>query len=86
MTEIPGKVFIHVRHNPFPLPVLALHPLQATDYADTTVGVPFVNEATLIVEIAPNEEGELKVKHVQEFLDSQFTLQFAKAVQASRGS
>jgi hypothetical protein len=38
----------------------------------------------LIVEIAPDGEGELKVKHVEEFLDSQFTLEFMKAVQASR--
>ncbi|KAF9645444.1 hypothetical protein BDM02DRAFT_3120200 [Thelephora ganbajun] len=60
--------------------------IHATDYADTTVGVPFVNEATLIVEVAPNGDGELKVKHVEEFLDSQFTLEFMKAVQASRDS
>lgn len=60
--------------------------LKATDYADTTVGIPFVNEATLIVEIAPNENGELKVKHVEEFLDSKFTLEFMEAVKASRNS
>jgi hypothetical protein len=67
------------------IPLLTPLP-QATDYADTTVGVPFVNEATLVVEFAPNNDGELKVKHVEEFLDSKFTVEFMKAVQASRNS
>ena len=35
---------------------------------------------------ALNGDGELKVKHVEEFLDSQFTLEFMKAIQTSRGS
>lgn len=39
-----------------------------------------------MVEFAPSEDGELKVKHVKEFLDSKFTLEFMKAVQASRES
>jgi hypothetical protein len=38
----------------------------------------------LVVEFAPNEDGELKVKHVKEFLDSKFTLEFMEAVRASR--
>jgi hypothetical protein len=48
--------------------------------------VPFVNEATLVVEIAPDGDGELKVKHVEEFLDSKFTVEFMKAVQATHDS
>jgi len=84
MTEVPGKVFIHVRGNSAPFSCLT--PLQATDNADTTVGIPFVNEASLIVEVAPNEGGELKVKHVEEFVDSRFAVEFLKAVEASRDS
>lgn len=86
MTEVDGKVFIHVggglsrASNLIPDGYL-----QATDYADTTFGVPFVNEATLVVELAQNE-GELKVKHVKEFLDSRFTVEFLEAVRASRKS
>ena len=86
MTEVPGRVFIHVRRDPSQFPIFARYPFQATDYADTTVGVPFVNEATLIVEIALNGNGELKVKHVEEFLDSKFTLEFMEAVKGSRNS
>jgi len=85
MNEVPGKVFIHVRGGPFKILCSRLtFPLGNRLRRHAAVGVPFVNEATLIVEIAPNVDGELKVKHVEEFLDSQFTLEFMKAVQASR--
>lgn len=58
--------------------------LLVTDFVDETVGMPFMNEATSVAESAPNENGEFMVKHVKEFLDSRFAIEFMQLANRER--
>lgn len=53
---------------------------QFTNKAKTLVGVDMSRESILIAQIAPDEDGSLKIKQLEEFTDSKLYLDFIKAV------
>ena len=53
---------------------------QANIKAGTSIGVDFDRELFLTITIVTDEDGIMKMKHVDGFADSKMELEFAKAV------
>ena len=51
-----------------------------TSKAKTSIGVETIRESILVVRIAPDEGGSLKIEHVEEFTDSKAELDFVQAI------
>ena len=57
---------------------------QFTQRTKTTVGVEMVYEAINIVEVSKDDDGTLKIKEIQEFIDSKSFLDSLQAIEAAR--
>ena len=53
---------------------------QATNQAKTSIGIQMNHESILIVDMATDEDGRLKIKRVEEFVDSKLELDFIQAI------
>ncbi|KAF9782946.1 hypothetical protein BJ322DRAFT_1022463 [Thelephora terrestris] len=58
--------------------------VHLTSKVNTAIGVQFNREMILIAHAAPDDDGSLKLKQVEEFTDSQAYLDFFKAVTAAK--
>lgn len=58
--------------------------IHGTNKAMTSVGVDMVREMILIFHIAPDEDGSLKVKILEEFIDTKGHHDFVQAVMAAK--
>jgi hypothetical protein len=56
---------------------------QMSHKMKTSIGVETARESILIVHIVPDEGGGLKIKQLEEFVDSKAELDFAQAVAAA---
>ena len=50
----------------------------------TSIGVERNRETILVLHIVSDEDGNLKIKHAEEFTDSKAELDFARAVAAAK--
>ena len=65
------------------LPNVILTP-QLTTNAKTSVGVEMIRESILTGHIVTDEDGNLKLKQIEEFTDSKSFVDFVQAVTAAR--
>ena len=61
-----------------------MHISQFTQRVKTTVGVEMVYEAIDITDVEKDEDGNLKIKQIQEFIDSKSFLDSLEAIQAAQ--
>jgi len=56
-----------------------------TNKVKTSLGVDMIYEAISIMHIVTDEDGSLKIKKIEEFLDSKTYLEFMQAFAAAKG-
>ena len=57
---------------------------QATGNAKSTIGKDIVHEMVVTTQLTTDEDGSLKIKYCEEFVDSKSYLEFFKAVQEAK--
>jgi len=83
--EAPGKVIVHVRISNVEITSQLLNVVfisQFTNVTKTSVGIDSTYEAITIAEIV-TDEGSLKIKKIEEFIDSKTFLDTTKAIEAA---
>ena len=84
--DTPGKIVVHVCIQNAQIHRIYLYNMvstpQMTNKVKTSIGVERVRETIFIGHIVTDEDGSLKFKRVEEFIDSKAELDFTQAVVA----
>jgi len=86
ITETPGKVVVHVRIPNVKIEAAAAYYLisQWTNKTKTSIGVDTTYEAISIAHVVTDEDGSLKIKQIEQFVDSKAYLDSLQAFAAAK--